>query len=212
MNHGLVQPSQVRSAFSSLRRAVDWRGFSGVPYTAPVRRRRVGVNSTLNQIVSVTMRTTFLLSLLATSLGVRSANASVDLRISDDETYQRPNSWSQLKAPQREYLYGEAVGPTSRPGVSIAWRNANQVEEAEVRVQNTSLIHHHVVLVRLKNSPGRTIGLPRNSPRERRSLSTETRNETWPVTAVPRIAAKTSVWALRGLRVLAGPRRAPREP
>jgi hypothetical protein len=59
----------------------------------------------------------------------------VDLRISDDETFKRPNSWSLVMPPKSEMLYSE-TNPTSRAGISIAWRNANQIEEVEVRVQN----------------------------------------------------------------------------
>ncbi|MHB0955688.1 MAG: hypothetical protein ACYC0X_04845 [Pirellulaceae bacterium] len=62
--------------------------------------------------------------------------AGVDLGISDDETFKRPNSWSKLENGKSELIYAEAQTPSSRPGISIAWRNANQVEEVEVRVQN----------------------------------------------------------------------------
>lgn len=63
----------------------------------------------------------------------------VNLGIADDETYGRPNSWStapQLDAPNVGLLAIDTTGPASRPGVSIAWRNAQQIEEVEVRVQN----------------------------------------------------------------------------
>ncbi|TCA01026.1 hypothetical protein [Rhizobium leguminosarum] len=74
----------------------------------------------------------------------------VDLGIADDETFKRPNSWGKLEekgstkyAEAKEFLLptevvlgGEFSGPASRPGMSIAWRNAAQVEEVEVRVRN----------------------------------------------------------------------------
>jgi hypothetical protein len=63
----------------------------------------------------------------------------VDLGIGDDETYKRPNSWSKLvmpTVPTERLLIGDGTGSASRPGASIAWRNANQVEEVEVRVRN----------------------------------------------------------------------------
>ena len=67
----------------------------------------------------------------------------VDLGIADDETFGRPNSWgmndvappTRLAATER-VLEGNFSGPASRPGISIAWRNAAQVEEVEVRVRN----------------------------------------------------------------------------
>lgn len=67
----------------------------------------------------------------------------VDLGIADDETFARPNSWgmndvapqTRLAATER-VLRGNFSGPASRPGISIAWRNAAQVEEVEVRVRN----------------------------------------------------------------------------
>lgn len=67
----------------------------------------------------------------------------VDLGIADDETFGRPNSWgmnqfapeTRLAATER-VLRGDFSGPASRPGISIAWRNAAQVEEVEVRVRN----------------------------------------------------------------------------
>lgn len=67
----------------------------------------------------------------------------VDLGIADDETFARPSSWgmndyaqeTRLAATER-VLKGNFSGPASRPGVSIAWRNAAQVEEVEVRVRN----------------------------------------------------------------------------
>ncbi len=60
------------------------------------------------------------------------ALAGADLAIGDDEIYRRPNSWSQneLGGPA-PYKYA-----ASRTGVSIAWRNADQIEEVEVRVVN----------------------------------------------------------------------------
>jgi hypothetical protein len=67
------------------------------------------------------------------------SQTKVDLRISDDETFKRPNSWSlekQGNTGNNELLFAEAGAPASRAGISIAWRNANQVEEVEVRVQN----------------------------------------------------------------------------
>lgn len=66
-------------------------------------------------------------------------SADVDLGIADDETYKRPNAWSQNETsphPSARILLSDAVRVGSRPGVSIAWRNANQVEEVEVRVVN----------------------------------------------------------------------------
>jgi hypothetical protein len=64
----------------------------------------------------------------------------VNLGIGDDDTYKRPNSWSKnnLKAPahNERVLIADGEGPASRPGMSIAWRNANQIEEVEVRVRN----------------------------------------------------------------------------
>lgn len=65
--------------------------------------------------------------------------SGVDLGISDDETYKRPNSWAknqQPLLPTERLLLGEGTGAASRPGVSIAWRNALQVEEVEVRIRN----------------------------------------------------------------------------
>jgi hypothetical protein len=65
--------------------------------------------------------------------------ADVNLGIADDETFKRPNSWGlapQPLAPNEALLAGDLAGPASRPGMSIAWRNANQVEEVEVRVRN----------------------------------------------------------------------------
>jgi hypothetical protein len=58
--------------------------------------------------------------------------AGADLAIGDDEVYHRPNSWSknELGSPP-PFKYA-----ASRTGVSIAWRNADQVEEVEVRVVN----------------------------------------------------------------------------
>ena len=71
----------------------------------------------------------------------------VDLGIADDETFSRPNSWAlknnvtpskqELRIwPNEIVLDGGLSGPASRPGISIAWRNAAQVEEVEVRVRN----------------------------------------------------------------------------
>jgi hypothetical protein len=61
----------------------------------------------------------------------------VDLRISDDEVYGRPNSWSLSPFSNSERLaFSQTQRAQSRPGLSIAWRNANQIEEVEVRVQN----------------------------------------------------------------------------
>lgn len=74
----------------------------------------------------------------------------VDLGIADDETFKRPNSWGKLETgdptkfagaedsllPTEVVLGGDFSGPASRPGMSIAWRNAAQVEEVEVRVRN----------------------------------------------------------------------------
>jgi hypothetical protein len=88
-------------------------------------------------------RSPFLLlsiSLTGILLGARVVTGAVDLRISDDETYKRPNSWSLSRPPadsQQGFLFAEAAAARSRPGISIAWRNANQIEEVEVRVQNT---------------------------------------------------------------------------
>ncbi|WP_313952765.1 hypothetical protein [Accumulibacter sp.] len=68
----------------------------------------------------------------------------VDLGIADDETFSRPSSWgmnddytpeTRLAATER-VLSNDFNGPSSRPGISIAWRNAAQVEEVEVRVRN----------------------------------------------------------------------------
>ena len=75
------------------------------------------------------------------------AVSGVDLGIADDETFSRPNSWAlknnsvPSKAglntwPNEIILGGGFSGPASRPGISIAWRNAAQVEEVEVRVRN----------------------------------------------------------------------------
>ena len=69
----------------------------------------------------------FVAMLLASS----EAMAGPDLTIGDDEIYRRPNSWSQNQQPSPNYALA-----ASRPGVSIAWRNANQIEEVEVRVVN----------------------------------------------------------------------------
>ena len=78
---------------------------------------------------------------LSTLLHVSHARGDINLGIADDETYRRPNSWSHI--PQNleaiERIAGgpsDPTGPASRPGVSIAWRNAEQVEEVEVRVRN----------------------------------------------------------------------------
>lgn len=60
-----------------------------------------------------------------------SAWAAADLAIGDDEVYRRPNAWSQNENGLRDYAHA-----ASRTGVSIAWRNANQIEEVEVRVIN----------------------------------------------------------------------------
>ena len=74
----------------------------------------------------------------------------VDLGIADDETYRRPNSWAmddtinannmvatkEQLLPTERILVGNLTGPASRPGLSIAWRNAAQVEEVEIRVRN----------------------------------------------------------------------------
>jgi hypothetical protein len=79
------------------------------------------------------------LTLFAIAANPRLGRCDVDLGIADDETFKRPNSWSQLPkklAPTEAILAGDASGPASRPGMSIAWRNAEQVEEVEVRVQN----------------------------------------------------------------------------
>lgn len=57
--------------------------------------------------------------------------AGPDLAIGDDEVYRRPNSWSLQDSGSAPYQYA-----ASRTGVSIAWRNADQVEEVEVRVVN----------------------------------------------------------------------------
>lgn len=73
----------------------------------------------------------------------KSPAQGVDLGIADDETFGRPNSWgmndfapeTRLAANER-VLRGNYSGPASRPGISIAWRNAAQVEEVEVRVRN----------------------------------------------------------------------------
>ena len=64
-----------------------------------------------------------------------SAHAKVDLSIGDDEVYRRPNAWSDA-SPVKSGAEQWAASTISRPGVSIAWRNANQVEEVEVRVIN----------------------------------------------------------------------------
>lgn len=70
---------------------------------------------------------------LATSFLSSTAMAEVDLAIGDDEVYRRPNAWSDnVLKPADEW----ATSTVSRPGMSIAWRNANQVEEVEVRVLN----------------------------------------------------------------------------
>jgi hypothetical protein len=79
-----------------------------------------------------------LLALLGTLLAAQ-ARADVDLGIADDETFKRPNSWSKLphkRTPIETVLDTDGAGPASRPGISIAWRNAEQVEEVEVRVRN----------------------------------------------------------------------------
>jgi hypothetical protein len=79
--------------------------------------------------------------------GQLSPVVGVDLGIADDETFRRPNSWSELAGrtkfagadrllPTESILAGDFSGPASRPGMSIAWRNAAQVEEVEVRVRN----------------------------------------------------------------------------
>jgi hypothetical protein len=65
--------------------------------------------------------------------------SGVDLGITDDETYKRPNSWAEHRnelLPTERLLLADHSGPASRPGVSIAWRNAAQIEEVEVRVRN----------------------------------------------------------------------------
>lgn len=79
------------------------------------------------------------------SLGAlpKSSARGVDLGIADDETFARPNSWGMNEranktrlASTERVLKGDFSGPASRPGISIAWRNAAQVEEVEVRVRN----------------------------------------------------------------------------
>lgn len=68
---------------------------------------------------------------LAALILAHPAMAAPDLAIGDDEVYQRPNSWSDAADALKRYAF-----PASRAGVSIAWRNADQVEEVEVRVVN----------------------------------------------------------------------------
>jgi hypothetical protein len=72
-----------------------------------------------------------LLAALAPLVMSATAHAKPDLAIGDDEVYQRPNSWSDAADVATRYAF-----PASRSGVSIAWRNADQVEEVEVRVVN----------------------------------------------------------------------------
>jgi hypothetical protein len=72
-------------------------------------------------------------------LSARPVLCDVNLGIGDDDTYKRPNSWSKNTnplSPAEKVLLADGSGPASRPGMSIAWRNANQVEEVEVRVRN----------------------------------------------------------------------------
>jgi hypothetical protein len=72
-------------------------------------------------------------------IGENTIKDGVDLGIGDDETYKRPNSWSQNKTKLKEnesLLATDGQGAASRPGVSIAWRNATQIEEVEIRVRN----------------------------------------------------------------------------
>lgn len=95
-----------------------------------------GSAGTLRHIVRETAMRRLLIALAIFGAWSAAALGDVDLRISDDETYKRPNAWSLDSASPGELMYAEAVGPSSRPGISIAWRNANQVEEVEVRVQN----------------------------------------------------------------------------
>jgi hypothetical protein len=64
----------------------------------------------------------------------RAAIPGVDLGIGDDRLYGRPVSWSQRAPLPREGMLATIV--ESRPGVFIAWRNTNLVEEVEVRVRN----------------------------------------------------------------------------
>jgi hypothetical protein len=76
---------------------------------------------------------------LALSVTTAALAQDVNLGIADDETFKRPNSWSQLNhplTPNAQILAGDLTGPASRPGMSIAWRNARQVEEVEVKVRN----------------------------------------------------------------------------
>lgn len=58
----------------------------------------------------------------------------VDLGIGDDRIYGRPVSWSKVEPLKREGMLATVV--ESRPGVFIAWRNTNLIEEVEVRVRN----------------------------------------------------------------------------
>lgn len=65
--------------------------------------------------------------------------ADVNLGIADEETYKRPVAWSGIfrpTSPVEALLLGDGIGPASRPAMSIAWRNAAQIEEVEVRIRN----------------------------------------------------------------------------
>lgn len=85
-----------------------------------------------------------LLSVVTLTACVRQAAVApsgpdVDLGIADDETYKRPVSWSMMPDDSTKVvrvLRGDSTGPASRPGLSIAWRNASQIEEVEVKVRN----------------------------------------------------------------------------
>ena len=95
---------------------------------------------------------------LAVCIAAPALGAGVNLRISDDETFKRPNAWSSTFDPgdRDEKLFAETT-PLSRPGISIAWRNANQVEEVEVRVQNVGdrpgIGRVHVTVVDAEGAP-----------------------------------------------------------
>jgi hypothetical protein len=54
--------------------------------------------------------------------------AAVDLGITDDQVYKRPNASGSIYPPRsRDHMiYAGTHEVASRPGVSVAWRNANQ--------------------------------------------------------------------------------------
>jgi len=66
-------------------------------------------------------------------------SSGIDLGIADDQMYRRPLAWSThppLHADADRTIRPFKDNEESRPGVFIAWRNTELVEEVEVRVRN----------------------------------------------------------------------------